>query len=112
MLPHKLPSASSTQITISSAALNIRDAIRAADSPTSDNFEIPEGANRAIIQVETNDLRYLTDGNTPTTSLGLVANAGNGFTLDGDLTKLLMIRDGGSDVTATIQLFTVYRGEH
>ncbi len=112
MLPHKLPSAASSLVTVSTTALNLRDAVRAADSPTSDTFEIPEGANRCEIQAVTEDVRYFDDGNTPTTALGKILQAGEGLVIDGDLTKFQMIRDGGVNATLTVSFFTVYRGEH
>lgn len=106
MLPHKLPA---TQLTISSSVLDLASAIAAAAGA---DFNLPGGANRVVIQIETNDLRYLWDGNEPTSSNGILVTAGNGFTIDGDIGKLKMIRDGGSDVVAHVQILTVYRGEH
>ncbi len=108
MLPHKLP-AGGTQLTISSTSVGLADAIAAASGA---DFSLPEGANRVLVQCETNDLRYLLDETDPTSSIGIICTAGNNFTIDGDIGKLRMIRDAAADVTLNIQILTVYPGEH
>ena len=104
-IPLKLPAFT---LTISSTAVNLRQAIEEAAGA---RYSFPHGANRAIIQVEDEDLRYLVDGNTPTTTVGIICNAGNGFTVDGDIEQLIMIRDGAADVTLTVQIFQVFPGD-
>lgn len=107
MINHKLPAFT---LTISNAVLDLAAAI--ADAASDDQYALPEGANRVEVQVKTNDLNYLWDGNDPTLTTGVLVNAGNSFAINGDIGKLKMIRNGTGDVTITVQVKTMYPGEY
>ena len=106
---HQLPDAASCQVTVSSTAITLQDLIRAAGS---NKYEIPNGANAAYIQVDGESVRYLLDGNTPTASLGFLANTYDEINLEGvDLSQVLFIRATGSDATMHVQVATIHNGE-
>ena len=103
MIIQKLPSIASGVLTISNVAKALRDAIRAADSPTSSSFEFLNGANLVYLTVDTNNVRYSFDGNAPTATQGALSRAGDFILLAGiDLEKLQFIRQGSGDVTLTV----------
>lgn len=99
----KLPSADSAMLTVSTTARTIEQFIALADSPTSDDFEFFDGANFVELFVESGDIRYMLDGNTPTASLGTPAPEGSSITLMAvDLSKVKLIREGDSDATVVV----------
>jgi len=103
MIIQKLPSLSSGTLTISNAVITLKDAIIAADSPSSDNFDFLDGMNFVHFTVDANDVRYTIDGNDPSATEGTLAYSGDTVQLDGvDLNKVKFFRDGGVDVTITI----------
>jgi hypothetical protein len=105
----KLPSAAASQITVSTTAMTINDFIEAA---AGSDFKVPTDANSLDIQVESNSIRFLTDGNTPTSSLGFEMSASGisikqfrGF----DLTKFYLIRSGGADAVCNVSIGKIIR---
>lgn len=102
MITQKLPSANSAMLTISNTALTLQQAIRAADSPTSDGFEFRPSMNYVELQVETNSMRFCLDGNTPTANDGTLVGAGKTITIEGTLDAIKMIRATGSDASVTV----------
>jgi len=74
LIPHKLPNAAGSQLTLSTTAVKLRDAIRTASSDAT--FAFQSGANALNIQAEDGDIRYLRDGNVPTTSVGMFIQTG------------------------------------
>lgn len=103
MIIQPLPSTASAMLTISSTAIGLKDAIIAADSPASDNYDFEDGANFVHLTVESKPIRYTTDGNTPTTTTGVLAYEGDNITLNGiDLRNLKMIRQTGDDATVVV----------
>lgn len=102
MITQKLPSANSGMLTISNTALTLQAAIRAADSPTSDNFEFRPSMNYVELQIETNSIRFCLDGNTPTANDGVLVGAGKTITIEGTLDSIKMIRATGSDATVSV----------
>jgi len=63
-------------------------------------------ADEVYVTVETNPLRYRTDGTAPDASTGhLVAGTGS-FTITGkrDVSQLRLIRQGGADATVMVTL--------
>jgi len=107
MLETKLPNAAAHMLTISTTAINLADAINAADGIDAD-FKLNAVDNAVNIICETNSIRVLGDGNTPTSANGLLLDAsGNisGRVYSGaDLSKILMIRAGGSDASVYVSL--------
>lgn len=97
----KLPNAAATQITVTSTATGLNDLITAAASET---FIMDFAIDALDFQVETNDLRYLVDGNTPTASVGILLEAGSVKQIRGaDLGKLKLIATG-ANVVVNIQI--------
>jgi hypothetical protein len=58
---------------------------------------VPDGAVRAVIQAEADDLRWQDDGDSPTASTGMIIYAGdNPFVYVGDLDTIELIEINGS----------------
>jgi hypothetical protein len=58
---------------------------------TATALTVPDGAKVALIQAETQDLRWLDDGNDPAADEGMLLEAGKDFFYNGDLTKIKLI---------------------
>lgn len=79
---------------------------QATISDTADGLaSVPSGARAAIVAVETNTLRYRTDGTDPTSTVGFPADAGERFIVNTNLQNLRLIRSSGSDATITVGYF-------
>jgi hypothetical protein len=103
-------------LTISSTAIGLIDAIRAATGNSnflvnSNNVSLLGTSNQPNsfeIQVASGNLRLCVDGNTPTTTTGRLVTAGQTIIQEGiDLTQVRLIRDGSTD--AVITVFKIYR---
>ena len=102
MQPYKLPDAASAVLTVTSTATSLQELIRTAGS---NGYQMPSHMDAVDIFVETNDIRLLDDGNTPTTTNGHKFAEGTIVSFRGsDISKVIIIRDGGSDATVTIRL--------
>jgi hypothetical protein len=64
---------------------------------------IPAGAKRAIIQAETQDVRWRDDGTAPTDSVGMVISAGDRLAYTGSLAAIRFI-----ETTASAKLNVSY----
>jgi hypothetical protein len=64
---------------------------------------IPAGAKRAIIQAETQDVRWRDDGTAPTASVGMVISAGDRLAYTGSLPAIRFI-----EATASAKLNVSY----
>jgi hypothetical protein len=64
---------------------------------------IPAGAKRAIIQAETQDVRWRDDGTAPTASVGMVISAGDRLAYTGSLSAIRFI-----EATASAKLNVSY----
>ena len=53
---------------------------------------VPDGAQSAILQAETQDIRWRDDGTNPTTSVGMNLTAGTEFLYTGELSEIKFIR--------------------
>ena len=108
----KLPNAAASVLTVGTTATAILDLIRTAASDTSYNFV--SGVNAVHVFVETQAIRWLDDGNTPTATVGHKASAGSVLSFEGvDFRKLMFIRDtgAGGDAQITIRVgFANIRG--
>lgn len=52
----------------------------------------PEGASRALIQAETQDIRFRSDGTAPTATIGVLLKAGAApYLYEGDLNAIKVI---------------------
>ncbi len=105
-----MPSAAGTVITAEATAKTLEELIQTALGDTT--WKLPTGLdvlNALYAQVLTNGIKYLSDGNVPTTDIGYVAFAVDSVNLEGvDLSKVKIIREGASDAKMAIQLARVY----
>jgi hypothetical protein len=60
---------------------------------------IPDGTQLALIQPESQDIRWRDDGSNPTTSVGMVLSAGSTLFYNGNMSAFKMI-----EVTATAKV--------
>lgn len=101
-----LPNAAATVITVTNTATSLEDLIRATTG--NGGYRLPKGsqpANALFAQVLTNGVSYTVDGNTPTASTGFQANTLDTINEKGiDLSKVMLIRNGGTNATVMIQL--------
>ena len=84
-------------MTVSTTAVGITDSVRS-------------GRDRALITVETDEVRFRTDGGAPTSSEGHIAAAGSSIVLDSaeELVNFLAIRVTSD---ATLKVTTDQSGE-
>jgi hypothetical protein len=73
MYTAQLPTAAGNQITATTTATSLLELIRTALSDSTYTF--PAGVNAMNIQPEGASIRFLFDGNAPTTSLGQLVSA-------------------------------------
>ena len=103
----KLPSAASSQITVSNTAQTLEQFIEDAYGA---KFTFKPNINACDLQVEAESIRYMIDGNTPTASLGILLSA-SGVSVKQfrgeELKKLKLIRATGSDATCNVQIGVV-----
>ena len=66
-------------------------------------------AHRAVITVETAQIRFRYDGTAPSSSVGHILNAGDRIILEGrnNIGNFLAIRTGGTDATIQVTLETI-----
>ena len=97
----KLPA---TQITVTSTAQTLDQLITTA---AGSDYSILKDANAVDIQVESESIRFLVDGNTPTASVGFLLSA-TGVSIKQfrgeEVGKIKLIRGGASDATVNIQI--------
>ena len=103
----KLPSAAGHQLTVTDTATSLQSLIRTALSDKS--YLIPDRVNTVEIQVQTEDIRVLTDGNTPTTAIGYQVGTATGLPstytfVVCDPSKIQFIRDGASNALVHVKL--------
>jgi hypothetical protein len=64
---------------------------------------IPDGAIRALIQAESQDLRWRDDGTAPTATVGMTLKVNTVLEYDGDLEKIQFIQAAaGGIVNASV----------
>ena len=104
-IPVKLPNAAGSVITVTSTATSLYDLIETA-AGTAFSPANKEQLNALVITNESADaVRFLADGNTPTSSLGLLFPAEQTSIMDDiPLSKMKLIRTGGSNATCSLQL--------
>ncbi len=64
---------------------------------------VPAGAQRALLQVEDQKVRWRDDGTSPTIAIGIVIGAGEEYMYEGDLSAIEFIEE-----TATAKLNVAY----
>lgn len=65
------------------------------------------GAPRyALIQCETNPVRWTDDGTAPTTTIGNLLSVGGVLKYDGNLSAIRFIRTGGSSGTLSVSYYS------
>ena len=103
MYIQKLPNAAAGKISVTSTATELLDLIETAAS-TAHGLATSK-LNAVDIVVEDGDIRVLFDGNTPTASNGMLLSSGMIYGFRGvPVTKMQLIRVGGSDVACSIQV--------
>jgi len=101
MQPHKLPNAAASVLTISTTAVDLATAITSAGGV---GYTIEDKFDAVDLIIESESIRWLDDGNTPTASNGHLAVSGV-LSLRGDqVKKFQMIRAGSADATVTVRI--------
>jgi len=110
MYIQKLADAAASLITVTSTATSLYDLI---DTAGGSNSELgTKNLNAVDISVEDGDVRMLMDGNTPTTTEGMLLSSGNTYYLRGvPLSKMLLVRVSG-DVACSVQVGKSELGEN
>lgn len=70
--------------------------IQAASLATATALTVPTGANRALIQAITANVRWRDDGTDPTAAAGMQLVAGASMDYDGELSTIKFILESGS----------------
>jgi len=98
-LPIKFDTAANAEITVSSTVINVFDYFKALGENNSVLFD----ANVWSLYVEDGSIRIFDNGNIPTTSLGVLVNEGQFFSIANvSSDQINIIRGGSSDATITI----------
>lgn len=100
MLPYKLPNANATVVTATSTAATLQTLINAASGTTAIN--LPAQLDSCDLMVEgANGIRILYDGNTPTTTKGILVAQNKYISLRGvDLDKVKLIAASGTTLVS------------
>lgn len=112
MYVHKHQNAAGSKITVTATATNIFDLINTAASTTSVNagFQV-EKINAINIFPEDGDVRYLMDGNTPTSTNGILVKQGERLMLRNCPVKHLKLIRVSGDVVCNVELGHSDQGE-
>ncbi|MGE0126680.1 MAG: hypothetical protein AB7U82_01150 [Blastocatellales bacterium] len=95
----KFTNVNAYNITVGSTAAAITALI---DTAANDNQNI-QGMNAVVLIAENGDIRFTTDGNTPTATKGLILKSGLGAKITGvKPSDVKVTRTGGSDVTVAV----------
>jgi len=87
------PTAGFQQITVSTTAVGLT---------------VPQGALFAVVEIESNAIRYRDDGTDPTASVGMLVNASTvPITVCNPNQKFKMIRQGAADATASVSYYGI-----
>lgn len=109
MYIRNLPNAAGSVLTVTNTAKSLETLIQEASSDSSFKFK---NENAFFIHVEDGDVRLLMDGNTPTASLGVLLKEGEKYYYPNvPISKVKLIRVGGSDVSCSVQVGTSDLGE-
>jgi hypothetical protein len=110
MYIQKLADAAASLITVTSTATSLYDLIDTAGG--SDSELGTKNMNAVDISVEDGDVRMLMDGNTPTTTEGMLLSSGNTYYYRGvPLPKMKLVRVSG-DVACSVQVGKSELGEN
>lgn len=76
-------------------------------STTAIGLTVPVGAQRAVMVVEAQPLRYRDDGTDPTATVGMLAVATTRFDIESReaLLAFKAIRDGGTNATLSVSYY-------
>lgn len=88
MIEYKLPNAAAHNITVTSTATALESLIDTAASATS---ALPNDLNMVELYPVDGDIHYLTDGNVPTTTSGMLVPIGNRVTISCQVSKMKLI---------------------
>jgi len=113
MIINKLPSAMATQVTVTSTAETLEDLIGVAISDPTYTFPINGAVELNAIDFvpEDGDIRYLMDGNIPTSAVGMPIIQGQFQVIRGESLKKLMLIAQAGDVKLSIQVGTANTSE-
>ena len=87
------------------AALNCYGYQQITNLSAATGLTIPVGATVALIQAETQDVRWRDDGTAPTASVGMIIGAGTTLPYTGNLSAIMLIQ-----ATASAKLNISYYG--
>jgi hypothetical protein len=97
MLVYKSPNASGSTISVTTTATTIFDLVNTAAGTDLVNAGFPHGVNSIDIKVEDGDIRWLDDGNTPTSSAGFLLASGDvAFLRDINMKTLQLVSTTGT----------------
>lgn len=102
MLEKKLSAAGGHNITVTSTATSLFSLI---DTAASAAQNLPDSLDMVEILAEDGDIRYLMDGNTPSSTAGNLVVAGEKHIVEGQpVRKMLLIRVGSVDVAVSVRV--------
>lgn len=97
----KLPNAAASKLTVTNSATTLASLVTTASGGT--NPSLPSSLNAIFLVPEDGDIRVTFDENPPTSARGLLLRSGQYQTFVGvPLSKMRMIRTGGSNVAVSI----------
>lgn len=109
MTIYELPNANASVIAVTNTATGLFALINTAGG-TSVTF--PSNITGVDLYAEDGDIRYLFDGNTPTTTKGILLKRGERAHLrNKDISKLRLIRTGSSNVAVSVAIGTAANDE-
>ena len=104
MLVYKAPNAAGSTISVTTTATGVFDLINTAAGTSLVNAGYPHGINSIDIKVEDGDVRWLDDGNTPTSSAGFLLASGDvAFLRDINMSTLKLVSVTGT-VTCSVRV--------
>ena len=102
MIVHKLPNTAGSVLIVTSTAQTLSELITTAAST---KFVIEGELNAVDLFIEVNNVRFLDDGNIPTSTQGHLLRSGDTLSIRGmNIDKIQLIRAGSNDATVTVRL--------
>lgn len=100
---HQLPSAAASQVTVTTTPQTLEQLIDTANGGASN---LPKSLNACEFQPEGGNIRYLLDGNAPSTTVGFLLANGNARLVRRDtIAKIQLVATTGT-VTCQVQVGT------
>lgn len=99
--PYQYTSLGYAQVTLTATAQTLKQLLataNAASPKTSLVTDVPTGTRMILAVIETANIRWIDDGQVPTTTYGNLYSAGQSFDFSGDPAAILLIAVSGSPV--------------